>query len=437
MENFRLLLNLYLKPAATFSEIMDGGSWLFAGLAVALVAATFQFGINRQITESYAVSYFDRIAQSSIADSDLDEASIERVMSQAEAKRAFPVAGSSVAWLFSFDSSFVSPLIILAVFFVPGAILLVAFIARLGNAGTVIGSEYGTFSTCVLMAWAAAHLPFGLIGLALGTSPPGAEVFVALWALSGLAFGVLLVFAIRTVFGVGYGEAAVAACLSWVPYSIGVNVLEFVSPWFFSPFLLIYAILFFGGYMRGGVAGLSTTMRRKRDFKRFLQNATVNPNDADAHVQLGIIYSARRQNEKAREHFMKAFDIDKEEIDANYELGVLARMDGEFQKAIEHFATVVGQNDTFRVNEIWREIGVTYMEAGMPNEAKDALEKYVSRRPFDGEGLYHFGMVLKGQGENDQANEMFERAVEALSTAPYHRRRVLAKWAKLAKREIV
>lgn len=435
MENFALLLRLYLRPASAFSNVMDSGSWLFAAAAVLIVGFGVQVGINRQISEEYAVSAFDLYVRGERTMPPLNNVPAETDFEAAQGRKGFPLLGSRVTWLFSFDSSFIAPFIILSVFFVPGTILLITLIGQIGNAGVIINRDYGTFSTCVLMAWAASHLPFAIAGLVLNGAG-GGPVYIALWSAGGIVFGVLSVFAIRTVFGVGYPEAAGAAALSWIPYSIGVNVLEFISPWFFSPFLLIFAILFFGGFLRSGVSGLSDSMRRKRDFKRFLHNATVNPNDADAHVQLGLIYLARRQDEKAREHFTKAFVIDQDEIDANYELGRLARREGDLQKAIEHFSTVVGQNDKYSLSEIWREIGATYLEAGMLDEARSALEKYVTRRPFDGEGLYYFGKMLKAAGENDEANEMFGRATEAAATAPYHRRRELKKWAKLARKEL-
>lgn len=433
METLRNFLKVYFRPGAAFGSLIDEGSWFVAGLIVLVVALAFQFGVNRQIADSYSVGSMDQFIRGERVvprgEMFAGEPDIERALSL----KPFPVFGHRVTWLFSFDSSFISPLIILSVFFVPGTLLLSALIARLGNAGVVLNKEYGSFSTCALTAWAAAHLPFALAGLALGGS---GELSLALWLSSGAVFALLLVIALRTALGLEYTEAVIVTALSWIPYSIGVNVLEFVSPWFFSPFLLIYAVMFFGGYLKGGVAGISSTMRQKRDHKRHLQSATVNPNDADAHVQLGLIYLSRRQSERAKEHFLKAYGIDNEEIDANYELGVIARKEGELQKAIGYFSTVVGQNDTFRLSEIWREIGITYLEAGMKEEAREALEKYVSRRPFDGEGLFYLGKLLKELDDRSSAREMFERAVEAAATAPYHRRRELRKWAKRSKREL-
>ncbi len=200
--------------------------------------------------------------------------------------------------------------------------------------------------------------------------------------------------------------------------------------------MIILAIIYFGGFLGGEVQGIGNAFRQRQNFKRFLHNATVNPNDADAHVQLGLIYMQRRQEAKALEHFTKAFEIDAQEIDANYELGKIARRKGELQTALNYFSTVVEQNDKHALSEVWREIGATYLEANMLNESREALEKFVERRPVDSEGLYYLGKVYKAQNEPEKAREMFEQAIESARNAPVYRRRELNHWSKLAQKEL-
>ncbi|NNE65657.1 MAG: tetratricopeptide repeat protein [Pyrinomonadaceae bacterium] len=429
MENVRLLFQIYLNPKRAFSEVMDGGSWLFAAACVVAVSIGLSIAINSHIAETYKVSRFDYM---------FPGATVELVEGETffAEKTDFPVVGKAAPWLFSFDSSFINPIIVLSIFYFPLTIILASVLGRLGNAGVVVRRDYATFSTCGLFAWTAAHLPFVIAGFALsGAGAPG-SVFLGFWFASGLLFGVYMIFALRTVFGMEYGSAIGTVAISWLFFSLGSIVTMFIGPWLLSPFLLIFVILFLGGFLSSEVSGLGNAMRRKRDFKRYLHNATVNPNDADAHVQLGLIYAQRRQDDKALEHFKRAFDIDNEEIDANFELGKIARENGDLQKAIEHFSVVVEQNDKHKLSEIWREIGVTYLTADMLDEAEDALEKFVGRRGYDSEGLYHFGMLLKKKGNTERANEMFERAVEAVKSAPYHRKNELMKWSKLAAKEM-
>ncbi len=446
MENFKLLFQIYKRPAFAFSEIMDKGSWLFATMGVLVVSFAFQYAVNSKIMQTYAVSQADYYA----ANSNFDDSQVsEGILSNAEyyanesteeltnsGRRSFPLIGRNIFYFFSFYSSFFSPLITLSLFYIPATIILLALFAQLGNAGIVLRRDYATLATCSLMAWVAAHFPFAIAAFLLRSTTLDGGVYLGFWIVSGLIFGGLMIFALRTVFGIDYGVAILTIAVSWIFYCLGGYVFQFISPWLFSPFLLFFAVIYLGGYLGSEVRGFGNTMRQKRDLKLFLNTATVNPNDADAHLQLGLIYKKRRQDEKALEHFTKAFEIDNEEIDANYELGIIARRNKYLQKAIEYFSVVVEQNEKYSLNEIWREIGATYLEADMLNEAKDALEKFVTKRPFDAEGLYYLGKLHKKKGETVEAKEMFDRCIESVKTAVYYRKGELRQWSKLASKEL-
>lgn len=433
------------------SELIDRGSWLWAAVLMLIVSFAFQYAINSPIAETYAVSKTDRY----LADSNFDGvsdggrltpaqieeaeylANVDIEQETRRARRPFPVVGANASYFVSFDASFFTPLISLSAFYVPAVIILIALFAGLGRIGLIFQRDYGSLSTCAMMAWTAAHLPFAVVGALLYSqnSIDGA-VFLSLWLASVLLFGALMVFALRTVLGANYAAAIGAVGVSWLAFSLGMYVFRFVSPLLFSPFLLFYAVVYLGGFVRGEARGFGNAFRQRQNFKRFLHNATVNPKDADAHVQLGLIYLQRRQDAKASEHFQRAVQIDRNEIDANYELGKIARANDDLQTALNYFSVVVEQNDKYALSEIWREIGATYLEANMSNEALDALEKFAARRPVDAEGLYYLGKVLKLRGETDKARERFEQASEAATGSPDFRRRDLRHWGKLAQKEI-
>jgi len=352
-------------------------------------------------------------------------------------RKSIPVVGDYFFRFFSFEpSGFFHPLVSLSIFYVPAVILLMCLIGGIGSFGIVLQRSYGELATCSLMAYAAAHLPFAIAGIVLYSQPVSPIALLAMWLASSVLFGVLMVFALRVSLGTNYGAAILTTAITWLAFTLGMYVFRYVSPWLFSPFLLFYAFIYLGGYLRGEARGFGNAFRQKQNFKRFLHNATVNPKDADAHVQLGLIYLQRRQTAKATEHLEKAIAIDKSEIDANYELGKIARAKGALQEALNYFSVVVEQNDKHALSEIWREIGATYLEANMLAEACEALEKYVERRPVDSEGLYYFGKVLKMQGESERAHETFEQAIESANNSPDYRRRELKHWGKLARKEI-
>ncbi len=444
MENLKLLLQLYFRPISTMSEIIDKGSWLFAAVAVLLVSIAFYTTINAKLQTAYAIPnfyefyqpdfYAGEVSPESAAQYDKAIAEYQQAMAQ---RRTVPVVGDSFYRFFSFEpGGFFQPLLSLSIFYVPAVIFLTGLFGGAGSFGLILRRDYGTLAVCSLMAWAAAHLPFAVAGVALSSLDIAPLVYFSMWLASSVLFGVLMVFALRVVLGANYGTAILVVCMAWLAFSLGMYVFRYVSPWLFSPFLLFFAYIYFGGYLGGEMRGFGNAVRQKQNFKRFLHNATVNPKDADAHVQLALIYLQRRQEAKALEHLNKEVEIDKNEIDANYELGKIARQKGNLQEALNHFSVVVEQNDKHALSEIWREIGATYLEANMLAESREALEKFIERRAFDPEGLYYLGKVFKEQGETDKAREMFGQAVESAQNSPDYRRRELRYWSKLAQKEI-
>jgi tetratricopeptide (TPR) repeat protein len=445
MENVKLLFFLYIRPAFAMSEILDKGSWLFAAVLVLFVSIAFYWTVNAKLQAAYSIPAFYEYYNPDYNAIDEDSPEFQAAYRNAESayrkalseREKIPFVGDLFFKFFSFDpTGFLRPLLSLSVFYVPAVVLLMCIFGGAGNFGVRLRRDYGALAVCTLMAWAAAHLPFAVLGIVLNSVEIPPQVFFYFWLLSSLLFGVFMVFAVRTVFGTNYGIAVFVVCLAWLALSAGMYIFGFISPWLFSPFLIILAIIYFGGFLGGEAQGIGNAFRQRQNFKRFLHNATVNPRDADAHVQLGLIYMQRRQEAKALEHFTKAFEIDAQEIDANYELGKIARRKGELQTALNYFSTVVEQNDKHALSEVWREIGATYLEANMLNESREALEKFVERRPVDSEGLYYLGKVYKAQNEPEKAREMFEQAIESAKNSPAYRRRELNYWSKLAQKEL-
>src|SRR5262249_1798373 len=201
----------------------------------------------------------------------------------------------------------------------------------------------------------------------------------------------------------------------------------------FSPFItLIWGL----PLALGAVYGVRAAHIQRQNFRRHLETCMINERDAEGHYQLGLIYHQRRQYGEAAARFKRAAEIDPKEPDANFELGRIAREEGRLQDAINHFNVVVTHSDKFRQSEVWREIGATYLAAGMYQEAREALEKYVDRRPYAPEGIYHFGETRRNLGEERRAQEMYRQCGQAVKTMPYYRRNEVSKWSRLAKAKL-
>ena len=260
-----------------------------------------------------------------------------------------------------------------------------------------------------------------------GEQPTVYRLFVLFWRLLSRGYWLsniagLMVLALRTVFGAGLWHSVATVCVSWVSV-----ILQSYLVWLASPFILFWGYYYF----RGDVGDILSGFRIKQSFKRYLEAATVNPRDSEAHYQLGLIHLERRQYAEAIKRFKRAVEIDPSELEAHFQLGRIARTQGRLEDE-----QVVQRDQYHAQNEIWREVGTTHLVAGRYNEARGALERYTERRPYDPEGLYHLGEVMVKLGEVQLAREAFERCVEAERTNPYSRHARLRKWRRLAEKQL-
>ncbi len=272
MSNIKLLLRLFYQPSAAMSAILDEGSLLFASLAV--------LGVSLLAPH----------------------------------------------WL---PFSFYTPLLLLAVVYVPGTLLVTMLLASLGAFWTVFERDYSPLLTCTSLAWAAVNLP---LVLAARAAPPA--TLVPLAVLAYLYFAVLMFFAIRTVFGIENGMAAGAVCLSVIPLAGALAVwgpIRAMAGWLASPFFLFYAYRYLGGEFSNLGAGL----RSRQNFHRMLEAAAINPHDAEARYQLGLIYQQRHQYTEAIRQYKSAVAIDPKETDAHFQLGRIALEQGRLKDAFE------------------------------------------------------------------------------------------------------
>ena len=191
-----------------------------------------------------------------------------------------------------------------------------------------------------------------------------------------------------------------------------------------SPFLLL--LLFF--LLRGYFGGMVSTQKARAAFKHNLEAATINPRDSSAHYNLGLIHQNRGELDQARERFQRAIEIDPDEVDAHFQLGRIARTHNRLPEAIGHFEQVVQSVQYHAQNEIWREIGATYIAAGQFSDARDALQKFLDRRENDPQGLYLMGRAHAGLGDNREAASSMQACINAVKTAPAYKYRAEKRW---------
>lgn len=348
-------------------------------------------------------------------------------------------------------------LLFIAIIFVPATALVSNLFERRASFRLVIQQEYASLAATIFYAWAVANiigLPLAFLASASGYQdtyvrdsidlvqrfqttlnlPP--EVMSELLNPRTHAgnlfrmivlpfFGAGAILAVREVFRVSVLRAlAIMALSTVVTYFAAILFLPLFGTLLASPFLLV--LLFLLG--RGYIGELNRTAQARASFKRNLEAATLNPADASAHYNLGLIHQQRNELTDARARFQRAIEIDPDEVDSHYQLGRIARSQGQLSDAIKDFQEVVERDETHAQYEIWREIGATYLAAGQFDDAREALSRFLQQRQSDPEGLYLVGRAFAGLGRRREAAYSMQACIEAVKTAPAYKYRTEKRW---------
>lgn len=330
---------------------------------------------------------------------------------------------------FRLISESVTPIIFLAAIFIPAALLATNLVDRRASFGVLLSQEYAPFATCALYSWGVSHFVLLLPAIVvLQINPAPAPLFLlGLRFAPRLLFVLLFIIALRVVLRLRYTQVFGALFLAFASLLL-LPLIPNLMRWLTSPFLLL--LVFF--ILRNFFNDLVSTQRAHANFQHNLQAATLNPADASAHYNLGLIHQQRGQYAEAKARFQRAIEIDAEEIDAHYQLGRIAREEQRLAEAVEHFDAVVTRNPQHSQSEVWREIGRAYLEAGQFDDARQAFEHFLEKRPSDAEALYHYGLTLARLNHLDRAAAQMRAVIEAVSTSPSYKQRTERQWLKEA-----
>lgn len=408
-----LLFQIYRRPLSAMSALIDHGSWLFALVCLLAVSLLFSIGPTRGREI---------------------RAALERpIITAGDIPGGAEGQLQPSPWLALSpgQQSFYTPALLLAMLFVPGVIVAMKLFGEQGSLSTLIERDFGALFTCVAMGWTAVHLPIWLLEFA--PMPP--EAFFLLWVFRLVLFAALAMCAVRVLYGASY-TASTSAVIAGIGALLGgllfFGVFGFLLRYLASPFFLYYAYRYFGS----DVQSLGQGFRNRQNFKRALEAASVNPHDADAQYQLGLVYAQRRQIGEATARFKEAIRIDPREADAYFQLGRIANEQGRSQEALDLLQKTVDLSPNHASYEVWRELGQAHLALDHVPEARQILAYYAEHRPYDPEGLYLYGEALRRAGEPATAATAYRQVIEAVKTAPPYRRRALKKWSRLAEKAL-
>jgi tetratricopeptide (TPR) repeat protein len=322
----------------------------------------------------------------------------------------------------------------LAVVYVPVAVFIANLFERRASYALVIREDFAATAACALASWAVsllvALLPAIIIGWQSARLPSLAATgyLVLLGVMPLPIFAALMTITLGTIFRIRWGAAVVATVVSFFSLAglpLLLQVFTFVCA---SPFLLLLLVFL----LRDRIGDLMSAQRARQSFKQNLEAATLNPADASAHYNLGLIYQQRGEYDAAVASFRRAIEIDPQDADAHYQLGRIARERGQPAEAIKYFETVVRLAPAHSQHEVWREIALVYFAAGQHRDALEMLDRFLASRPSDAQGRYWRGLTLAHLGRADEAVEEMQTCIESVRTAPAYKYRTERRWLQLA-----
>ena len=191
------------------------------------------------------------------------------------------------------------------------------------------------------------------------------------------------------------------------------------------PFLFLIPLLYLAiGWIRNLGVGRAGAV----DFQRNMQTLTVNPQNADAHYQLGRISLDRGNPDAARGYFEAAVKITQQVAEYYYYFGIACERKKDWSKALECYEKTYRLDPEYGQRDIFREVGKAYVNTGSVEKGKEFLTFFLSRRDADPEGRYWLSVALNKSGDPDGTRFQLTLIIEQAKANPRFFRKRNREW---------
>jgi len=134
----------------------------------------------------------------------------------------------------------------------------------------------------------------------------------------------------------------------------------------------------------------------------------IDPNNADAYAQLGILYARNGQSEKALANLTTAVDLSPKTPRYHWDRGVALYQQGQLEEALTEFLQSTVIDETFIDGFV--ALGSLHRRLGDREASQAALEKALKARPDDPVALVAIGINAYVAGDSTAARASFEKA---------------------------
>jgi tetratricopeptide (TPR) repeat protein len=153
-------------------------------------------------------------------------------------------------------------------------------------------------------------------------------------------------------------------------------------------------------------------------FRRHLHTLTLNPRNADAHYQLGLLHFRNAHMEAARGYFEQALAIDPQEPEYHYHMGRICEAQEKWPKALEEYEAAYRLNPGYGLGDIFREVGKAYLHTAQLDKAIEFLTFFLERRGSDPQGRYWLAVALQRSGRIDEMRAQLNLVLDQARSNP-------------------
>lgn len=322
-----------------------------------------------------------------------------------------------------FSLNLIQAVLFLMLVYIPAIIVLSNAISGEGLGFVVSRQEYRAHASVLLPIWGLLFLIDALLQywiphfLVIGIF----EISVGMLVLLPLIL-VYSFWAIKQLNYLSIARTVAVLLLSLFTLPVYYILTSFLA---FLPFFIMIYLLYFGyQWLRGYLA----SQGGERAFRQHLHSLTQNPQDADAHYQLGLIHLKRGNVDAARRYFESALKIDPADPDYHYSLGRACESEGEWVKALEQYEETYRTNPEYGLGDIFREVGKGYLHTGSIEKGIEFLKYFLGKRGSDPEGRFWLAVGMQKTGNYDQARIQLNTILEQIRSNPRFFRRENREW---------
>jgi len=160
-------------------------------------------------------------------------------------------------------------------------------------------------------------------------------------------------------------------------------------------------------------------MNRKQSFLRSQKSALLNPQNADARYQLGLIYLKGKNYREAERYFREALAIEKQNSDYHYVLANTLFRKKRYKEAIDTYQETLRLNTTTGYGEVQLGMANCYLKLNNLQQARYWYEQAITANSSLAESYFKLALVCGRLGERERKESLLKecRTIAAHSPA--------------------